>query len=201
MSRRRNGNGCVQWFLTYPHSGEYTPKSFFLTLFTLGCITGVAGCRETHSDGITPHLHLNFKLKYKLTKVQILNKFKRIHPNDYMRINIQTTRQTPDQAREGYLAKENKVEDIWFWTDDELEEEKKMKKKLEDYNRKCKMLSSHEYGSRTAEEYWGYINVAETLKKNKWNYALNLKENFNNDAVIFSIYPDEPWWKEEFIEM
>ncbi len=110
MTKIANRNKVKMWFITFPHSGSYTPEIFCNTLFNRErCITGVAGVQETHDDG-EPHIHLNVKLEFPLTKSQILNSCRIKFPNDYKRIDLRPTRQRYDKA--DYLHKEGNV---FFW--------------------------------------------------------------------------------------
>lgn len=172
VGTRRNGNEVVKWFITFPHSGEYTPKSFCLSLFTLACIVSVCGVKETHSDGITPHIHLNLHCKYKLSKVQFLKKIKEIHPDNYMRIDVRPTRESTERAKEGYLSKE--AVDIWYYSNDIVKQQKKLEKKLMNWNK------------RYDSELVGKVNVVETMLK--WDYEMSFKENLERNFV----YEDKP---------
>jgi len=172
MVTTRNRNAVVKWFITFPHSGEYTPKAFCLSLLTLSCIVSVCGVRETHSDGITPHIHLNLHSKYKLTKVQFLKKIQELHPEDYKRIDIRPTRESPEKAKEGYLSKEGV--DIWYYSNDTVKQQKALEKKLTNWNRRYDV------------ELSGKVNVIETMKK--WDYEMSFSENKMNN-FIYEVEP------------
>jgi len=101
-----NRNKCRMWFITFPQSGTYSPEEFLDKLFARRTVTGVAGVQETHEDG-SPHIHLNIKLEFGLTKSQILNSCRIKFPEDYKRIDIRSTRQHYKNA--DYLHKEGEV--------------------------------------------------------------------------------------------
>jgi len=88
-----NRNKCRMWFITFPQSGTYSPEEFLDKLFARRTVTGVAGVQETHEDG-SPHIHLNIKLEFGLTKSQILNSCRIKFPEDYKRIDIRSTDST-----------------------------------------------------------------------------------------------------------
>lgn len=166
MTSRQNRNKVKQWFITFPHSGEYTPKKFLLSIVTLSCIVSACGCVETHEDGITPHIHVNLNHKYGLTKSQFLNKIKGAFPNDYMRIDIRPTRESVERAREGYLSKE--AVDVWYYTNDNVLLEKKIKKKIYSWN-------------SMENTFMGKINVSKTLEN--WCHDKDFYENLKTNAV------------------
>ena len=176
-----NRNKIKKWFITFPHSGEYTPKSFILTLFTLACIVSVAGCVETHEDGITPHIHINVHLKYGLTKAQILGKIRRVFPNDFMRIDVRSTRQSPAKAKDGYLGKE--CSSVYFHENDTEINLKKKRKRLLEYN-VCAMT----FG----EDVWGLISIDDTIPL--WDNMIGVRENLIRGNVIWAIKANDPWW-------
>ncbi len=178
-----NRNKIKKWFITFPHSGDYTPETFTLKLFTKACIICACGVPETHDDGITPHIHVNIHLKYGLTKSQFLGKIKRIYPNDYMRIDIRSTRQNPAKAREGYLSKECPLELVWYYQNNNELDLAKKKKRLLEYN-----ICAMTFG----EDVWGLINIDATISL--WNINIPVRENLVNGNVIWTIEPTDPWW-------
>lgn len=178
-----NRNKIKKWFITFPHSGEYTPKSFTMALFTLACIVSVVGVPETHEDGITPHIHVNIHLKYGLTKSQFLGKIQRVFPNDYCRIDIRSTRESPKKAKEGYLAKECPRELIWYYENENEILTAEKKKRLLEYN-VCAMT----FGT----DVWGLISIEQTIPL--WDNLLGVRENLVRGNVIWTINADDPWW-------
>ena len=186
--RNANRNKVKKWFITFPHSGEYTPKNFILSLFTLACIVSCAGCMETHEDGITPHLHVNLHLSYGLTKSQLLGKIRRVFPNDYMRIDVRSTRQSPIKAKEGYLAKE--AVDVYFYENNEEKTLAKKKKILLEYNT-CAMTFD--------TDVWGLISIDKTIPV--WDTLLRVRENLERGNVIWTIKPNDPWWVVDIVNM
>lgn len=190
--RSINRNKVKRWFITFPHSGEYTPETFLLKIVPLSCIESACGCVETHSDGITPHIHINVHHKYGLTKAQFLNKIRASFPNDYQRIDIRSTRESVESARTGYLSKESI--NVWYYTNENEAKEKKKLKKLKDYNQNC--LKRRHWGSW---EFWGLLDIDKTMPL--FNYDLSYKENFLAGNVIWIDEPSNPWWIGEDEEM
>ncbi len=184
-----NRNKVKKWFITFPHSGEYTPKSFTLHLFTLACIVAVAGCQETHDDGVTPHLHINIHLNYGLTKTQLLGKIQKKFPDEYKRIDVKSTREFPKSARDGYLSKEDA--NVWYWTDEIVNLEKKIKKDLGEYN-------AMSFRTGGTDDYIGLMDIDKTILK--WNYSLSIKDNCREGNVIWSYKAKYPWYEDGFIQ-
>lgn len=108
---KRNGNKIGQWFLTFPQSGNID-KNFILEIWTDYQLLEYAVCKETHEDG-NPHLHANVRLRYKITKPELLTKLKKAFPNTYLRITIGGTTQKPREAANGYLSKEMDKNDLF----------------------------------------------------------------------------------------
>lgn len=173
-----NRNKVLKWFITFPHSREYTPKSFLLSLFTLACVVSVAGCRETHDDGVTPHLHLNIHLKknYGLTKTQLLKKIENKFPDDFKRIDVRTTRESPKKAKEGYLSKEDA--DVYYWTDEVHNQEKKKEKWKRDI---CNLMLS-------SPHFLWKINLKETCSDSNWDNMLG-----KSKGIVWHTDADSPF--------
>lgn len=186
MAHAQNRNKVKMWFITFPHSGEYTPQSFITALFTLACIVGVAGCRETHSDGITPHIHINLHLKYGLTSSQLLGKIKRTFPDEYKRIDVRPTRQRPEKAKEEYLAKESTS--VYSYSNNVELEKGKVKKMLREYNRASLDLNLY-------DNHLGIVNIEATTEK--WNLNLTKRENFQCEYIVWVMKPKDPWYMGE----
>lgn len=183
-----NRNKVKRWFITFPHSGEYTPDTFLLKIVPLSCIESACGCVETHSDGITPHIHINLHHRYGLTKAQFLNKIRGTFPDDYMRIDIRSTRESVESAREGYLSKESI--NVWYYTCESEKLKKKIEKRLRRYNYDCL-----KWDGPSACEFWGLLDVGKSIPI--FNNDLSFRENFTLGNVIWIDYPRRPWWLEE----
>lgn len=154
-----NRNRIMKWFMTFPHSGEVSPSEFIWKLFTEEGVLSVAGVRETHEDGVTPHLHINVHLcdKYGLSKSNMLLKIQRVFPDDYKRIDIKPTRQSVEKARVGYLSKEG---DVYYWTNKQLVGKKKREKYINELKRVYHRNSMY------------CIDLEATLLETNWDYTL-----------------------------
>lgn len=119
-----NRNKCKQWFITFPKCRGITVMEFLTHVWTDGQLEEYAGVMEKHeqeeSVGEDPwggwHFHVNVKLKFGLSKSKMLNLMKIKYPEDYKRIQVESTRQRCVDARDGYLSKEgqevfSKIED------------------------------------------------------------------------------------------
>lgn len=170
-----NRNRITKWFITFPHSGDLTPSGFIWKLFTECGVLSVAGVKETHEDGITPHLHINVHLvnKYGLSKSNMLLKIKRLFPDDYKRIDIKPTRQSVEKAKQGYLSKEG---DVYYWNNTQLISDKKREKYIYDFKKvyhRCKMYC---------------VDLEATLHETNWDNILGrpkrivMFENWNFDT-------------------
>lgn len=180
-----NRNKVVKWFITFPHSGSWTPQSFTEILFSYPGIVAVAGCQETHEDGVTPHIHINIHLeqKYGLTKAQLLRKITAKFPDDFKRIDIRPTYDSAVKARDGYLSKEDA--NVWFWNSDVRDRERRIKRDIQWYNKQVvKMMNPI---------VWGIID--EDKSKSKWNPDASILDNLLNGDVIFSVEAQDPWWE------
>lgn len=125
-----NRNQCKQWFITVPQCGKMGVMEFLLKCWTEKQLKEYAGVIETHDDG-GKHIHVNVKLTYGVKKRDLLSKFEKIFPDGYKKIKIDSTRQSCEGARDGYLSKEALKEEVVCKF--ELKETKKAKaiKKIE----------------------------------------------------------------------
>lgn len=96
-----NRHPVKKWSITYPQSGDME-RSVFANSFPpcVGCIC----VQEEHKDG-GYHLHLGIELKKGLPKRKLLEWIKIKYPEDYKRIDVQSTRSAKDW--EEYLMKED----------------------------------------------------------------------------------------------
>ncbi len=108
-----NRNTIKMWFVTMPHSMEYTPDTLVDKIWgpRERLLEAFSGCKETHADGVTPHIHLNVRLKVKVSGTTLLNRLRVIFPGDYKRIDFRPTREHYDKA--DYLFKEDVAPVIW----------------------------------------------------------------------------------------
>lgn len=112
-----NRNCVKQFFITFPNSsGVCTKETFLSCVWTDTQLDSFCVVEEHHESG-EPHLHANIKLKYGMPKQKVLKKMERCFPNDYKRIDVRPTRETPDKARQGYLSKEGSPEDCFYKKD------------------------------------------------------------------------------------
>ena len=97
---KTNRNKCVQWGITFPHSGnmsdsvfhEYFPPSVYSI-----CV------KEHHANG-EPHLHMGLKLKKPISYSNFLKYITKKFPDDYKRIDVQQIKNWQDW--DDYLNKE-----------------------------------------------------------------------------------------------
>ena len=112
-----NRNAVKQFFITFPNSsGVATKESFLCKIWTESQMVSFCVVEELHESG-EPHLHANIKLRYATTKAKLLRKLVKCFPNDYKRIDVRPTRETPDRAREGYLSKDCNPGDCFYKKD------------------------------------------------------------------------------------
>lgn len=86
-----NRNPILQWFITFPKSGDVSKIAFSDFLTKVKPIQYLKAVSETHSDG-TPHLHVIVKFKKGITKSQFLNEIQLSYPNDNKRIQVEPIR-------------------------------------------------------------------------------------------------------------
>jgi len=95
-----------RFFVTFPQSGDIEPEDIFKLWgdsdYHFKELTWVV---EKHEDGGN-HIHWAFELKHKLTKMQVLDKFMCVYPDDYQRIKVESGRQTIQSIYDGYFKKE-----------------------------------------------------------------------------------------------
>lgn len=99
-TKKPNRNGCVQWAITMPHSGDICDSKFH-EYFPPSVYSICA--KEQHVNG-EPHLHLGLKLKKPITEANLRKYIIAKFPDDYKRIDygrIQSAEKWAD-----YLAKE-----------------------------------------------------------------------------------------------
>lgn len=96
-----NRNPIKQWAITFPQSGDVARKEF---ADSFPPAVEVVCAQEKHADGGN-HLHLGIKLKKGISKSKLLNWIEVKWPNDYLRINIQPTRDTTNWG--DYCMKED----------------------------------------------------------------------------------------------
>ncbi len=112
-----NRNPVKQFFITFPNSSGVVSRDTFLGhIWEERALCSYVVVEETHENG-RPHLHANVKLKYAITKTKLLKKLEKDFPNDYRRIDVRITRETPKQALDGYLGKEINREDCFYKPD------------------------------------------------------------------------------------
>lgn len=96
-----NRNPIRQWSITFPQCGEVSKEDFIQSFPPAVAYTCA---REPHADGGW-HLHLGIKLKKGLNKSALLKWIATRWPDDYMRIDVQATRNIKDWN--DYLQKED----------------------------------------------------------------------------------------------
>ncbi len=101
-----NRNPIKQWSITFPQSGEVTRKGF---VDTFPPFDEVYCCQEKHENGGN-HLHLGIRLLKPLSKSKMLKWIKVKWPNDFKRIQVQTTRNI--KQWQDYCMKEDP--DVYF---------------------------------------------------------------------------------------
>lgn len=99
-TKKPNRNGCVQWAITFPHSGDISDSKFH-EYFPPSVYSICA--KEQHVNG-EPHLHLGLKLKKPISEANLRKYIIVKFPNDYKRIDYGRI-QSADKWAE-YLAKE-----------------------------------------------------------------------------------------------
>jgi len=95
-----NRNKCVQWEITFPHSGDICDSKFH-EYFPPSVYSICA--KEQHANE-EPHLHLGLKLKKPISKTNLLNYIEKKFPEDFKRINISQIQNW--QNWDDYCAKE-----------------------------------------------------------------------------------------------
>ena len=95
-----NRNKCVQWEITFPHSGDICDSKFH-EYFPPSVYSICA--KEHHANG-EPHLHLGLKLKKGISEKHIREYIMKKFPDDYKRINYSRIQNWT--AWDDYCAKE-----------------------------------------------------------------------------------------------
>lgn len=95
-----NRNKCVQWEITFPHSGDICDSKFH-EYFPPSVYSICA--KEHHANG-EPHLHLGLKLKKGISEKHIREYIIKKFPDDYKRINYSRIQNW--SAWDDYCAKE-----------------------------------------------------------------------------------------------
>lgn len=126
-----------RFFVTFPQSGDIEPEDIFkLWGDTAYHFKELAWVVEKHEDGGN-HIHWAFELKHKLTKMQVLDKFMCVYPEDYQRIKVESGRQTIQCIYDGYFKKEGTP---WYkcykttkslWTEREKEQWSRIESEIE----------------------------------------------------------------------
>lgn len=98
-----NRNPCKQWFITFPQT-KTDKHSFRDALQSINPLKYYKIAEETHRDGGL-HLHAVVVLTQSMPKSAILRKLKIIYPDDYKRIDVQSTRSIKHAL--AYISKED----------------------------------------------------------------------------------------------
>lgn len=149
-----------RFFVTFPQSGDYEPEDIFkLWGDTAYHFKELAWVREKHNDG-NNHLHWAFELKHKLTKIQVIDKFMHVYPDDYHRIKVESGRETVQCLYDGYFKKEgipwykNYKEVKSLWTPVELEEWARIGLEIENERLRAKAIQAEKALEEPSFEDW-----------------------------------------------
>ena len=163
-----------RFFVTFPQSGEYQPEDIFKLWgdsdYHFKELTWVI---EKHEDGGN-HIHWAFELKHKLTKMQVLDKFMCVYPDDYQRIKVESGRQTIQSIYDGYFKKEgvpyykNYKPIKSLWTAAEQEEWSRIGLEIENDKLRAKAIEAEKQAEKISFDDWLQNEEQWEKKRKEW---------------------------------
>lgn len=166
-----------RFFVTFPQSGEYEPEDIFKLWgdsdYHFKELTWVV---EKHEDGGN-HIHWAFELKHKLTKMQVLDKFMSVYPEDYQRIKVESGRQTIQSIYDGYFKKEGVP---WYknykaikslWTEAEQLEWSRIAEEIENDKRRAIAKQVEKELEKPSFDEWLQNEENWERKREEWKKA------------------------------